>query len=108
MARFSPEGRVSARGPRAITEPTEKLAELGECAAAVGLIDPSAQHVREVLELLSGAERVRLEPGHLAGGRRRAIPGPAADHTTIAARYSHRRLTRVAAVAGRLRVTPRA
>ena len=39
------------------------------------LVLTSARHVREVLEVLPGAERVRLKPCHLAGGRRRSPPG---------------------------------
>ena len=54
--------------------------ELGELAVLMGLVDPLAGEVHQVLEVLVGAEGLGLEAGHLAGGGCRVVLGPAADH----------------------------
>ena len=50
------------------------------------LVDPLPGEVHQTLEVLLGAENLRLEAGRLTGGGRRLVLGPAAYHG------SHRRI----------------
>src|SRR5262249_7052699 len=51
--------------------------ELRELAVLMGLVDPLAGEVHQVLEVLLGAESLGLEAGHLTGGSRRTVLGAA-------------------------------
>src|SRR5262249_50879316 len=54
--------------------------ELLELAVLMGLADPLAREVHQVLEVVLGAEGLGLEAGHLAGGSRLEVLGPATHH----------------------------
>jgi hypothetical protein len=54
--------------------------ELLELAVLMGLADPLARGVHQVLEAVLGAEGLGLEAGHLAGGSRPDALGPATHH----------------------------
>lgn len=54
--------------------------ELLELAVLMGLADPLAREVHQVLEVVIGAEGLGLEAGHLAGGSRLDVLGPATHH----------------------------
>ncbi len=54
--------------------------ELGALAVAVGLVDPLAGEIDQMLEVLRGAEGLGLEACHLPGGGGRLILGRTTDH----------------------------
>jgi hypothetical protein len=64
--------------------------ELRELAMLMGLADPLAGEIHQLLEVLLGGECFRLEGGHLAGGSGRLVLGAATDHGP------HRRIEAVA------------
>src|SRR5438105_14910609 len=54
--------------------------ELRELAMLVGLVDPLAGQIHQVLEVLLGGECFRLEAGHFAGGSGLTVFALTADH----------------------------